>query len=168
MTKMTICWCRRRLLIRQYIGHDDDDNHGWLWYRYTDICTKIIVKHFRRPLTTAGLSGLSTRLPIPLGGNHQNKLNCRNQQYIPYSNISPLSLYNSVPGRQTTQTTTAWPFMGLVPRYDEWLIILVMKLLWWPSFFLSAVFQGARRWTWCAERWRKQTWCPVRRKPGDL
>jgi len=41
----------------------------------------------RRPSTTGGLSGLSTRLPIPL-----------------------------VPGRQTTPSTTAWPFMGLVPR----------------------------------------------------
>merc|ERR1719458_1761990 len=41
----------------------------------------------RRPLTTSGLPGLLTRLPIP-----------------------------QVPGRQTSQSTTGWPFMGMVPR----------------------------------------------------
>ena len=69
-----------------------------------DKVTLITLKMIRPPLSTSGASGLSTRVPVPQGSSF-------------LSFVKTINILLSVPGRQTTEKTTIWPFMGKLPRY---------------------------------------------------
>ena len=70
-----------------------------------DKVTLITLKMIRPPLSTSEASELSTRVPVPQG--------CSFLSFVK----AIINILLSVPGRQTTEKTTIWPFMGKLPRY---------------------------------------------------